>query len=74
MYCPVYHAGNIGDELGWIKGEFKKVAVKFDYHNNHWHSRCHELSLKHIQMTLKSLTDLEYSIQRRMQGIKLWQP
>jgi hypothetical protein len=68
-YCPFYHAGNINGKPEGIEEEFKKVAAKFNYHNNRRLSRCHELSLKHPHMTFGSLTGLEYSIQRITQGI-----
>jgi ABC-type nitrate/sulfonate/bicarbonate transport system substrate-binding protein len=30
-YCPVIHAGNVDDGLGWIKEEMKKKGAKFSY-------------------------------------------
>ena len=29
--CPVYHAGNVDQEIGWIEEEFKKLGARFDY-------------------------------------------
>ncbi len=30
-YCPVIHAGNVDDGLGWIKDELKRKGAKFRY-------------------------------------------
>jgi ABC-type nitrate/sulfonate/bicarbonate transport system substrate-binding protein len=30
-YCPVYHAGNVDAELGWINEEYKKLGARLDY-------------------------------------------
>lgn len=30
-YCPVYSAGNVDAELGWINEEFKKLGARLDY-------------------------------------------
>lgn len=30
-YCPVYNAGNVDAELGWIGEEFKKLGARLDY-------------------------------------------
>ncbi len=47
-HCPVFNAGNVDSELGWIEEEFKKLGAKFDYfrsvrENDFWPHYRHNL-------------------------------
>jgi ABC-type nitrate/sulfonate/bicarbonate transport system substrate-binding protein len=48
-HCPVFNAGNVDAELGWIEDEFKKLGAKFSYfrsvrENDWWPHYRHNLN------------------------------